>query len=121
MSFVCLAESQTHTFIVELEHNAGSPNRSFSIKPELPILYAMQMIDMESLQGKPTKIISTNSYSSSDTPPDDKPYRPRGLWESLTTVVESVSWQLLYATTEVVGYKLLLSLQENSLSPQPFH
>ncbi|WP_152557041.1 C2H2-type zinc finger protein [Endozoicomonas montiporae] len=75
---------------------------------------------MEPLQGKPTEIISTNCYSGSDTPPEDKPYRPRGLWESLTTVVESVTLQLLYASNEVIGYELLLTLQEDSLSPQPF-
>ncbi|WP_187300028.1 C2H2-type zinc finger protein [Endozoicomonas montiporae] len=78
------------------------------------------MVDMEPLQGKPTEIISTNCYSGSDTPPEDKPYRPRGLWESLTTVVESVTLQLLYASNEVIGYELLLTLQEDSLSPQPF-
>ena len=80
----------------------------------------MQMIDMGSLQSKPTEIISTSSYSGSDTPPDDKPYSPRGYWERLTTVVESVSWQLLYASNEVTGYKLLLAFQEDSYQPQPF-
>ena len=78
------------------------------------------MIDRGSLQSKPTEIISTNSYSGSDTPPDDKPYSPRGYWERLTTVVESVSWQLLYASNEVTGYKLLLAFQEDSYQPQPF-
>ena len=78
------------------------------------------MIDRGSLHSKPTEIISTNSYSGSDTPPDDKPYSPRGYWERLTTVVESVSWQLLYASNEVTGYKLLLAFQEDSYQPQPF-
>ena len=118
MSFVCLAESQTHTSIIELEHNAGSLSQNFSIKPEMPTLSAMQMIDIEPLQGKLTEIISTNSYSGSDTPPDDKPYRPGGLRESLTTVVESASWHLLYAFNEVIGYKLILTLQEGSPAPQ---
>ena len=120
VSFVCLAESQTQTFIVELEHNTGSPSQNFSIKPERDTLPAMQMIDRGALQSKPTEIISTNSYSGSDTPPDDKPYSPRKYWESLTTVVESVSWQLLYASNEVTGYKLLLAFQEDSYQPQPF-
>ena len=120
VSFVCLAESQTQTFIVELEHNAGSPSQNFSIKPKLDTLPAMQMVDIGSLQSKPTEIISTNSYSGSDTPPDDKPYSPRRYWERLTTVVESVSWQLLYASNEVTGYKLLLAFQEDSYQPQPF-
>ena len=79
----------------------------------------MQMIDRGALQSKPTEIISTNSYSGSDTPPDDKP-SPKGYWERLTTVVESVSWQLLYASNEVTGYKLLLTFQEDSYQPQPF-
>ena len=78
------------------------------------------MIDRGSLQSKPTEIISTNSYSGSDTPPDDKPYNPRRYRERLTTVVESVSWQLLYVSNEVTGYKLLLAFQEDSYQPQPF-
>ena len=80
----------------------------------------MQMIDMGSLQGKPTEMTNTYSYSGPDSPPDDKPYRPRGFWESLATVVESVTWQLLYASNEVIGYKLLLAFQKDSHQPQPF-
>ena len=75
---------------------------------------------MASLQGKPTEMTNTNDYSGSDTPPDDKPYWPRGFWESLTTVVGSVSWQLLYASNEVIGYKLLLAFQKDSYQLQPF-
>ena len=120
VSFVCQAQSQTHGFIIELEQNAGSPSRNFLINPEPDTLSAMQMIDMESLQGKPTEITSTNGYSGSDSPPDDKFYRSGGLWESLITALESVSWQLLYATNEVIGYKLLLTLQEGSYQPRPF-
>ena len=75
---------------------------------------------MGSLQGKPKEIISTNSYSGPDSPPEDKPYRPRGLWvwESLTTVVKFASGYLLYAYNEVIGYKLILTLQEGSPAPQ---
>ena len=120
MSFVCLAGSQTHSFIVEIEQNAGSPSQNFSVKPEPDTLPAMQAIDIESLQGKPTEITNTNDYSGSDSPPDDKPYGPGGLWESLSAVLESVSWQLLYATNEVIGYKLFLTLQEGSYQHRPF-
>ena len=87
------------------------------MKPELPTLSAMQMIDIEPLQDKPTETSSTNGYLGPDTPPDDKPYKPGGLWESLTTVVVSISWQLLYATNEVVGYKLFINFSEGSLKP----
>ena len=121
MSFVCLAESQTHSFIVEIEQNAESPGQNFSLKSEPDTLSAMQIqiIDMASLQGKPTEITITNGYSGSDSPPDDKPCRSGGLWENLTTVLESVSWQLLHATNEVIGYKLFLTLQEGSYQPGP--
>ncbi|AMO55233.1 zinc finger C2H2-type domain-containing protein [Endozoicomonas montiporae CL-33] len=105
---------------LELEQNADSPSQNFSIKPELNTLPAMQMIDMGSLQSKPTEIISTNSYSVPDTPPDDKPYSPRGYWERPKKVVKSVSWELLYVSNEVIGYKLLLAFQEDSYQPQPF-
>ncbi len=62
----------------------------------------------------------TKGYPGSDAPPDDKPFRPGGLWERLTTVFKSVSWQLLYANNNVVGYRLLLSLQGDSLPRQSF-
>ena len=117
VSCVCLAESKTHNFI---EQSAGSPGQNSSIKSEPDTLSAMQMIDMESLQGRATEITNTNGYSGSDSPPDDKSYRLGGLWESLTTVLESVSWQLLYATSEAIGYKLFLILQEGSYQPLLF-
>ena len=119
VSFVCLAESQTNNFIIEFEQNAESPGQSFFVKSESDTLSAMQMVNIESLQSKPTEITNTNSYSGSDSPPDDKPCRP-GLRESLTTVLESVSWQLLYATNEVIGYRLFLTLQEGSYQPRLF-
>ena len=120
VSFVCLAELQTQSFIVELEQSPGSPGQNFSIKPGPDTLASMQTIDREPLPGKSAEITGTNGYPGPDTPPDDKPYRPGGFWVSLTTVVESVSWELLYVANDVAGYKLLLSLQEDSLSPQPF-
>ena len=121
MSFTCLARFQAHSFIVELEQNENTPHHNFSIKPAPDTFFAAPTISTESLHGEATEIINTYSHSGSDSPPDEKPYRGQGgLWKSLTTVVESVSWQLLYATREVVGYKLILSLQEDSLKPQYF-
>ncbi len=118
VSFVCLADSQAYSVIVEIKENAGSPNRNFSIKPEQPALSAMQT--MEPFPDKTTEFTSTNGYSEPGTPPDDKSCKPRGRWERQTTVFEWewVWWQPFYATTEVVGYKLLLSLADDSLSPQ---
>ncbi len=118
VSFVCLADSQAYSVIVEIKENGGSPNRNFSIKPEQPALSAMQT--MEPFPDKTTEFTSTNGYSEPGTPPDDKSCKPRGRWERQTTVFEWewVWWQPFYATTEVVGYKLLLSLADDSLSPQ---
>ncbi|UYM16461.1 hypothetical protein [Endozoicomonas euniceicola] len=120
MSFACLAKPQPHSFIVDFEQNESTPHHNFSIKPDPDTFFATLAINTESPHGEATETINTYSYSGSDSPPDDKPCKPKGLWKSLTTVVESVSWQLLYATGEVVGYKLLLSLQEDSLTPQSF-
>ena len=117
-SFICLAESQTQSFIVELEQNEGSPSQNFSAKFEPDTLSAMPTVDMKSLQGKLTGITNTNAYSGSDSP--HKSYRSGALWESLATVFELVSWQILYATNEVIGYKLFLTLQEGSYQPRLF-
>ena len=101
-----MAETQTAGYIVAFEQNsAGSPNQSFSITPTLHIS-----------QGRPLDIADTNGYAGSDCPPDDKPHRTPGGCRARTTIVESISWQVLYATSLVVGYRLIVTTREDSLS-----
>ncbi|WP_061509508.1 RING finger protein [Endozoicomonas montiporae] len=108
-----MAETQTKSFIVEVEHN----NQSFSIKPDLDAWPAMPAIDMEPLRKNSADTTDTSSYAGSDSPPDDKPYRPPGSWQTVTTVVESI-WQPLYANREVIGYTLILTLQKQGSPPE---
>ena len=65
-------------------------------------------------------VLTVASGSSWDDPPDDKPHKPYGIWPSFNTLIESVSWLPLYAQEMVVGYRLWLSLQEDSLSIKGF-
>ncbi|UYM14827.1 hypothetical protein [Endozoicomonas euniceicola] len=82
----------------------------------------MPVIDIAPLQETPTETADTSGYSGSDSPPDDKPHRPSGLWETMTTVVKSISWRPVYATREIIGYTLTLTLrkQEGSLKPMTY-
>ena len=65
-------------------------------------------------------VLTVASGSSQDDPPDDKPHKPCGIWPCFDTLVESVSWQPMYAEKMVVGYRLWLSLQDDSLSIKGF-
>ena len=119
LSPVCLAETQTESFIVEVEHN----NQSFSIKKPAPHQWpATSAIGMEPSREAPADTTDISGYPGSDSPPDDNPHRPSGFWQTMTTVVEPISWQPLYATREVVGYTLILTLQKQGSLPesQPF-
>ncbi|AMO57991.1 hypothetical protein EZMO1_4063 [Endozoicomonas montiporae CL-33] len=77
----------------------------------------MPAIDMEPLRKNSADTTDTSSYAGSDSPPDDKPYRPPGFWQTVTTVVESI-WQPLYANREVIGYTLILTLQKQGSPPE---
>ncbi|AMO57036.1 hypothetical protein EZMO1_3001 [Endozoicomonas montiporae CL-33] len=77
----------------------------------------MPAIDMEPLRKNSADTTDTSSYAGSDSPPDDKPYRPPGSWQTVTTVVESI-WQPLYANREVIGYTLILTLQKQGSPPE---
>ena len=60
-------------------------------------------------------VLTVVSSSNRDAPPDDKPHKPCDIWPGFNTLIESVSWQSLYAREMVMVYRLWLSLQENSL------
>ncbi|WP_257254505.1 MULTISPECIES: hypothetical protein [unclassified Endozoicomonas] len=108
LSVVCEAESYTECYIVELEQNAVFPNQSFSIKP-----------GPYTLPGNPSVIVGTESYAGSDSPPDDKPYRP-GVYGFKAILIESISWQLLHATHLLVNYEPIMTTKSPSLNATPY-
>ena len=65
-------------------------------------------------------VLTVDSGNSRDTPPDDKPRKSCNIWSGFDTLIESVPWQPLYVQEIVVGYRLWLSLQENSPSINGF-
>ncbi|WOG29015.1 hypothetical protein [Endozoicomonas sp. 8E] len=94
---VCRAELLTRCFIVELEQNAGSLKKNVSIKP-----------DPHMFPGSSSEISETNDHTGSYLLSDKKRHR-HDSYGIETTLIESISWQLLYATQLLVEYKLILS------------
>ncbi|WP_422410247.1 MULTISPECIES: hypothetical protein [unclassified Endozoicomonas] len=92
----------TQSFIVELEQNSGLPNKNFSIKP-----------DQHTLPGNPSDIADISGYAGSDLFSDKKRHR-LGSYRLKTTLIESISWRLFYATQLLVVYKLILSSKDFS-------
>ncbi|WP_257281027.1 hypothetical protein [Endozoicomonas sp. ISHI1] len=103
-SVVCRAESLTRHFVVE--HKQTS--ESFSIKHNL-----------NSLLGNPTHLADTNDYAWAVLPSDDKSHRLDG-YTLKTTFIESISWQLLYATNLLVAYELFLTTHDAALSGKTY-
>ncbi|WP_257281743.1 hypothetical protein [Endozoicomonas sp. ISHI1] len=101
------AEPLTEYFIVDFKQNTVFSNPGFSIEPA-----------PHSLSGRPSVVADTNSCAGSDSPPGDKPHRSRG-YSVKKPMIESISWQLLYATDLLVGYKLILTCKEASRSSTP--
>ncbi|WP_257274254.1 MULTISPECIES: hypothetical protein [unclassified Endozoicomonas] len=102
------AKALTERFIIELLQNSFFPEQVFSIKPGLPALPI-----------SPPDIADTNSYAGPNSPPDEKTHRP-GLYGIKTPLIESISWQLLYATHRLVGYELILNTKDASLLSNPY-
>ena len=78
---------------------------------------------MEGEDSRPTEsadVLTVVSGSSRNAPPDDKPHKSCGIWPDFNALIESISWQPLYAREMAVGYRLWLSLQGGSLSIRGF-
>ncbi len=108
LSVVCQAEPWTGCFAVGAEPNAGFSHQSFSIKGV-----------RHSPQGNPSDIADTNGYTGPTRPPDDKPHRLGG-YGIKATIIESISWQLLYATDLQVAHKLILTIKDAPLNSNPY-
>lgn len=97
LSVICQAKPLTKSFVVVLERNSGSPDGNFPTK-----------LGQHGLAGNPSYTAQTNSHSGSNRLLDDEPHRLGGDG-SKTTLSESISWQLFYATHLLVAYELILT------------
>ncbi|WP_257282219.1 ankyrin repeat domain-containing protein [Endozoicomonas sp. ISHI1] len=104
LSVVCQAQALTKRFVVGLEQKTGSPNHNVSITP-----------DLHTLPGTFSDIADTEGYAGSGLPSDEKQVRLNGC-ELKKTLIESISWQWLYATHLLVGYQLILTTKNTPLS-----
>ncbi|WP_448218834.1 hypothetical protein [Endozoicomonas sp. 2B-B] len=104
LSVICQAELLATRFIVE--HTQTS--RSFSLKHVL-----------NSLSGTPSDVADTNGFAESIFLPDDKPPRFVG-YGAKTTFIESISWQLFYATNLLVAYELILTTNDATPGGKPY-
>ncbi|WOG27034.1 hypothetical protein [Endozoicomonas sp. 8E] len=108
LSVVCHAERWTGRFTVEFEENNGSQKQNFYISR-----YHRTLADT------PSDIVDTNEYSRSTSSSDAKRHKPVGCVVK-TTIIESISWQWLYATNLLVAYELTLTTNDTPLHPTPY-
>lgn len=105
---VSQAKALSRHFIIELQKDEGSPKQVFFVKG-----------DWHSLTGNPSEIYDNNCYVGSTPPSDKKRYRPYS-YGMKTSLIESLSWQWLYALHLLVGYELALNSKDSLLS-SPSH
>ncbi|WOG26884.1 hypothetical protein [Endozoicomonas sp. 8E] len=98
----------TRRFIVELERDAGSPKQNFTIKR-----------DWHTLSGNPPDIAHINDYAEPDLPPDKKRHRLPG-YGIEKTIIESISWQWLYASNLLIAYELFVTTKVAPMSADPY-
>ncbi|WP_257287183.1 hypothetical protein [Endozoicomonas sp. SESOKO2] len=103
LSAICQAESLTRRFVIEHKQTT----QSFSV-----------MRSLNSLSDNPRYLADTNGYSVF-LPPGDKQHKPGGYGITMT-FIESISWQLLYATNVLVAYELILTTRDTALRGKPY-
>lgn len=109
LSVTSQAEPLRERFIVELQQNSIFPNQIFSIKPVLSALAC-----------NPPDIADKGGYAGSYSLPDEKPRRPEH-YGVKTPLIESIVWQLFYATQMLVGgYELILTTKVGYLFSKPY-
>ncbi|WP_257255048.1 MULTISPECIES: hypothetical protein [unclassified Endozoicomonas] len=106
-SVVCQAEAWTERFILEFEENEVFPDQSFSIKRGLL-----------ASPGTPSDLVNTRNYAGISSSPDDKRHKFNS-YGVKTLLIESISWQWLYATHLQV-YETILATKDVPLSSTPY-
>ncbi|WP_422474041.1 hypothetical protein [Endozoicomonas sp. ALB032] len=114
LSVTCRAQALTERYIVELQQNTDSPDKSFSNQQHYP----------RTLPKNPSIITKINNYEGSDSPANNIPPGPCG-YGLHTAIIESISWHVLYATHALVAYDLTLTTKDvyinsNTYSWLPF-
>ncbi|WP_257253312.1 hypothetical protein, partial [Endozoicomonas sp. SESOKO3] len=71
------------------------------------------------LLGNPSYSTDTNDYVAPISPPDNKSHRLVS-YRLKTSFIESISWQLLYATHFPVAYELVMTSNDAALSGKPY-
>ncbi|WOG28498.1 hypothetical protein [Endozoicomonas sp. 8E] len=104
VTIVCHAESLKRHFIVGFEQDEGVSKRSFSIKR-----------DINSLSCNPSYLADINDDAESIFPPGDKPDSVGG-YGATKSLVESISWELIFATHLLVAYKLVHTSSDSPMS-----
>ncbi|WP_448218844.1 hypothetical protein [Endozoicomonas sp. 2B-B] len=104
VAVVCHAEPLKRHFIVEFEQGESVPKGSFSIK-----------CDINSLSCNPSHFADINDDAESILPPGDKSGSVGG-FGATKSLVESISWELIFATHLLVAYKLVLTTSDNPVS-----
>ncbi|WOG27047.1 hypothetical protein [Endozoicomonas sp. 8E] len=103
LSVVCQAEPWTGRFTVEFGKDAGRPNHGFYIKS-----------DLIKLPDNPSDITDANHFAGSV----EKRHRPYG-YIIKAAIIESISWQWLYASNLLVAFEIPLITKDNPLSSGP--
>ena len=116
---VILAVSSVQARVLDFTVAVNQAKPCFTVQPNNATTLHW-MGDEGSRSTESADVLTVASGSSQDDPPDDKPHKPFGIRPCFDTLVESVSWQPMYAEKMVVGYRLWLSLQEDSLSIKGF-
>ncbi|WP_252179744.1 hypothetical protein [Endozoicomonas sp. 4G] len=108
LTVVCHADSLERHFIVEFEQVGGVPRGSFSIKPE-----------PNTLSSNPSSPADTNNDAGSMFPVGGKLHR-LGDYDETTYPVQAISWELIYATQLLMGYKLVMIVSDTLLGAKSY-
>ncbi|WOG27117.1 hypothetical protein [Endozoicomonas sp. 8E] len=108
MSLVCQPEPWTVRITADLEQSTGSQKQNFFIKS-----------DRYTLTGIPSGSTEINDHTGSDFPPYDKRHKHIG-YEVKTTIIESISWQWLYASNLLIAYEPILTIKDTTLNSNPY-
>lgn len=102
------AESWTRHYVVELGQDGSSPAGIFSIRS-----------GQHTFPDTPSHLVGTKAYTEAILPPEDKPHR-LGSYGVKTSFIKSISWQLIYATSVLVAYDLVMTTDDAAPGAKPY-
>ncbi|WP_422139184.1 hypothetical protein [Endozoicomonas sp. ALC020] len=109
LSVICQPYPLTESFVVEFQKDdTGSSIQTFSIKH-----------DLTTLLRNSSDIADTKGYAGPDLPPDDEPHG-LNVYRLKAILIESISWQLIYATHLLVACEWVLTSNAPPLSGKPY-